>query len=77
MFPLLVITKSVNRAFCMFWWAPVNLNIVGYSLFYNWSQDDISFQDIFEDEIWMINEAVVQKTAKKATNFGLSVFTGM
>ena len=60
----------------MFWLAPVTLNIVGYSLFYNWRQDDILFQDIFEDEIWMINEAVVQKTAKKATNFALSVFTG-
>ena len=60
----------------MFWLAPVTLNIVGYSLFYNWRQDDILFQDIFEDKIWMINEAVVQKTGKKATNFGLSVFTG-
>jgi len=76
MFLLLVITKSVNRTFCMFWLAPVILNIIGYSLFCNWSQDDVSFEDIFEDEIWVINEAVVQKTTKKATNFGLSVLTG-
>ena len=29
-----------------------------------------------EDEIFAINEAVVQTNTKKATNFGLSVFTG-
>ena len=29
-----------------------------------------------EDEIWAITEAVVQTNTKKATNFGLLVFTG-
>ena len=29
-----------------------------------------------EDEIWAINEAVVQTNTKTATYFGLSVFTG-
>ena len=28
------------------------------------------------DEIWAINDPVVQTKTKKATNFGLSVFTG-
>ena len=34
------------------------------------------FETFSEDEIWAINEAVVQTNTKKATNFGLSVFTG-
>ena len=34
------------------------------------------FQEFSEDEIWAINGAVVQTNTKKATNFGLSVFTG-
>ena len=29
-----------------------------------------------KDEIWAINELVVQTNTKKATNFGWSVFTG-
>ena len=29
-----------------------------------------------KDEIWAINEAVVQTNTKEATNFGLLVFTG-
>ena len=32
------------------------------------------FETFLEDEICAINEAVVQTNAKKATNFGLSVF---
>ena len=34
------------------------------------------FETFSEDEIWAINEAVMQTNTKKATNFGLSVFTG-
>ena len=34
------------------------------------------FETFLEDEIWAINEAVMQTNTKKATNFGLSVFTG-
>ena len=42
---LIVFTKSaVNfRAICL---APVTRNILGYSLFCDWSQDDVSFEDI-------------------------------
>ena len=35
-----------------------------------------SFETFSKDEICAINEAVVQKNTKKATNFGFSVFTG-
>ena len=34
------------------------------------------FERFSKDEIWVLNEAVVQTTTKKATNFGLSVLTG-
>ena len=34
------------------------------------------FETFSEDEIGAINEAFVQTRTKKATNFGLSVFTG-
>ena len=34
------------------------------------------FEIFLEDEICAINEAVAQTNTKKATNFGLSVFTG-
>ena len=34
------------------------------------------FETFPEDEICAINEAFVQTNTKKATNFGLSVFTG-
>ena len=34
------------------------------------------FKAFSKDEIGAINEAVVQTFTKKATNFGLSVFTG-
>ena len=34
------------------------------------------FETFSEDEICVINKTVVQKNTKKATNFGLSVFTG-
>ena len=34
------------------------------------------FETFLEDEIWAINEAVGQTNTKKATNFGLLVFTG-
>ena len=34
------------------------------------------FERFSEDEIWGINEAVVQTNTKKATNVSLSVFTG-
>ena len=34
------------------------------------------FERFSEDEIWEINEAVVQTNTKKATNVSLSVFTG-
>ena len=33
------------------------------------------FKTFLEDGIWPINEAVVQRNTRKATNFGLSVFT--
>ena len=34
------------------------------------------FETFFEDDILAINEAVVETNTKKATHFGLSVFTG-
>ena len=34
------------------------------------------FETFSKDEIWALNEVVVQTTTKKATNFGLSVLTG-
>ena len=34
------------------------------------------FKAFSEDEICAINEAVIQASTKKATIFGLSVFTG-
>ena len=34
------------------------------------------FETFSKDEIWAINEAVVQANTKKSTTFGLSVFTG-
>ena len=34
------------------------------------------FETFWEEEIFAINEAVVQTNTKKATNFGLSGFTG-
>ena len=34
------------------------------------------FETFSDDEICVINETVVQAITKKATNFGLSVFTG-
>ena len=34
------------------------------------------FETFSEDEICVINEAVVQTNTKKATNFGFSVFSG-
>ena len=72
----LVFTKTVNSNFRAFWWVPVTWNILGYSLFFDRSQDGVSFRDIFRQKIWGINEAVVQTNTKKATKFGLSVFTG-
>ena len=35
------------------------------------------FETFSEQEIWPINEAVVQTNTKKATNFALSVSTGI
>ena len=34
------------------------------------------FETFLKGEICVINEAVLQRNTKKATNFGLSVFTG-
>ena len=34
------------------------------------------FETFSKDEICALNEAVVQTTTKKATNFGLSALTG-
>ena len=34
------------------------------------------FEAFSEDEIWTIDEAVLQTNTKKATIFGSSVFTG-
>ena len=34
------------------------------------------FETFLKDEIWALNEVVVQTTTKKATNFGLPVLTG-
>ena len=43
----LVLTKSVDSNFFIFWLAPVTDNILGYSLFCDRSQDGVSLQDIF------------------------------
>ena len=34
------------------------------------------FEKFSEDDIWAINEVVVQTKTKKVTSYGLSVFTG-
>ena len=59
---ILVFTKSVNSNYSAFWLTPVTQNILGYSLFCDWSQDGISFRDInfLKDKIWAINEAVIR-----------------
>ena len=73
---VIVFTKSVNSNFRTLWLAPATRNILGYSLLCDWSQDDVSFEDIIyrETKVWAINEAVVQTNTPKATDFSLSVF---
>ena len=51
-------------------------NILGYSLFCDSDKIASHFKAFSEDEIWAINEAVVQTKTKKVTIFGLLVFTG-
>ena len=46
----LVFTKTVNSNFRAFWWVPVTWNILGYSLFFDRSQDGVSFRDIFRQK---------------------------
>ena len=58
----------MNSNFRAFWLAPVFQNILVYSLFCDRNQDAV--ETFSEDEICVINEAVVQKNTKKATNFG-------
>ena len=71
-FLLVVITKSLNCNFCAFWLVPVTRNILGYSLFCDQSQDGVCFETFSKDEIWAINEAVVQANTKKAaTSFNV------
>ena len=78
LFCFLVFTKSVDSNFRAFWLTPVTRNILGYSLFCDHSQDDVSFRDIFERRNLSNKcEAFVQTNTKKATNFGLLLFTGM
>ena len=65
---LVVITKSLNSNFCAFWLVSVTRNILGYSLFCDQSQDGVCFKTFSKDEIWAINEAVLQANTKKAIN---------
>ena len=73
---LLVFTKSVDCNFRAFWLAPVTRNIRGYSLFWDGIQNGFSFRDSFKRWILAVNEAAAPANTKKATKFGLSVFTG-
>ena len=77
-YPVLLFTKSVNSNFCAFWLAPITRNILGYSLFCDWSQNGILLLDmtVRKDEIWTMNEAATHTNMEEATSFGLSVFTG-
>ena len=68
---VVVITKSLNSNFCAFWLVPVTRNILGYSLFCDQSRDGVCFETFSKDEIWAINEAVVQANTKKATSFNV------
>ena len=68
---LVVITKSLNSNFCAFWLVPVTRNILGYLLFCDQSQDGVCFKTFSKDEIWAINEAVLQANTKKATSFNV------
>ena len=45
---LLVFTKLVDSNFRAFWLAPVTRNILGYSLFWDGTQNGFSFRDSFE-----------------------------
>ena len=72
----LVFTKSVNSTFGEFWLAPQ----LGRSFAIHCSATGAKMASCFEvfseEEIWAINEAVLQTNTKKATIFCLSVFTG-
>ena len=46
----LVFRKTVNGNYRAFWWVPVTRNILGYSLFFDRSQDGVSFRDIFRQK---------------------------
>ena len=70
----LVFTKSVNSNFRTFSLAPVTRNIL--HCFATGAKMASIFETFPADEICAINEAVVETNAKKATDFGLSVFTG-
>ena len=69
----------MNSNFRAFWLANVTRNILGYSplailCFATEAKMASRFETFLEDEIWAINEQVVQTNTKRATNFGLSVF---
>ena len=64
----------MNSSFRAFWLATVTRNIFG--CFATEAKMASRFEEFSEDEIWAINETVVQTNTKKATNFSLSVFTG-
>ena len=72
----LVFTKSVNSTFGAFWLAPATRKILAIHCFVTGGKMASRFEAFSEDEIWAINEAVVQTNTKKATIFGLSVITG-
>ena len=71
-----VFCKLVNSNFRAFWLAPVTRISLAIHCFATGAKMASRFKTFSVDEIWAINEAVVQRNTKKATNFGLSVFTG-
>ena len=72
---LIVFTKSVNSTFRAFWLTPVPRISLAFHCFETGAKMASRLETFSEDENWAINEAVVQTNTKKATNFGLSMFT--
>ena len=72
-----VFTKSVDSNFCAFWLAPITRNdSFAIHYFATGAKMASRLETFSEDKIWAIFEAVIQINTKKATNVGLTVFTG-
>ena len=74
---VLVFTKSVYSNFSTFWLAPVLGISLAIHCFATRAKLTSRFKTFSKDGIWAINhKAVVKRNTRRATNFGLSVFTG-